>query len=96
MSEEKTASELVLETMRRILEQTTLRAILRPLGRTPLDVTEKEKAELLEPYETQIENDFVMCREVALQLVALAQSSAMAVDTGQDAGEVLILSSEEE
>lgn len=69
MSEQR---DRILETMRRVLQQTTLRAILRPLGRTPLDVREDEKEALLAPFETQIENDFVMCCEVADQLVALA------------------------
>ncbi len=63
----------ILETMRRVLRQTTLRAILRPLGRTPLDVTQDEADALLESYEAAIENDFVMCCEVANQLAALEQ-----------------------
>ncbi len=63
--------DAILETLRRVLRQTTLRAILRPLGRTPLDVTAEEADALLEPYAQQLETDFVMCREVAEQFAAL-------------------------
>lgn len=65
--------EAIQETMRRILRQTTLRAILRPAGKTPIEVTQAEADALLEPYEQAIDQDFAMCCEVADQLVAHAQ-----------------------
>lgn len=67
-----TPEKNVQETLRRILQQTTLRAILLPIGRTPLDVTQAEADALLEPYEAAIENDYQMCLEVSGQLIALA------------------------
>ena len=72
MNEE--AKKRIQETLRRVLRQTTLRAILRPLGRTPLDVSKTEEVQLLEPYEQAIEADYVMCCEVADQLVALSHA----------------------
>lgn len=71
-----TTRDYILETMRRVLRQTTLRAILKPLGRTPLEVSPQEAEMLLAPYEEAIERDFMMCAEVANQLVALAQQGA--------------------
>ena len=74
MNEE--AKKRIQETLRRVLRQTTLRAILRPLGRTPLDVSKAEEADLLEPYEQAIEADYVMCCEVADQLIALSHAGS--------------------
>lgn len=90
------AAERVRETFRRVLRQTTLRAILRPLGKTPLDVNEHEAAELLEPYQVAIEADFVMCTEVSNQLIALALAGGDAAreQLEQQADEDLSLSTE--
>ena len=91
-----TPAERVRETFRRILRQTTLRAILRPLGKTPLDVNEREAAELLEPYQVAIDADFLMCTEVSDQLIALALSGGDAVreQVEQQADEDLSLNTE--
>lgn len=90
-----TPREQILETMRRVLRQTTLRAILKPLDRTPLDVSPSEAAELLAPYEDAIDRDFLMCTEVANQLVALSHSGADAVQVREEA-ETLTLNSDDE
>lgn len=71
-----TESEAIKETMRRVLRQTTLRAILRPLGRTPIEVAKHEQDELLEPYEAAIGGDFLICCLAADQLVALSLRGA--------------------
>lgn len=89
------AKDRVLGTMRRVLEQTTLRAILRPLGRVPLDVSESEKEALLEPFRTQIENDFVMCCEIADQLVRLSHSKQEPEAQPQTEPVELVLSTED-
>lgn len=66
------AKDRVLGTLRRVLQQTTLRAILRPLDKVPIDVSREEAETLLAPFEAQIENDFVMCCEVVNQVLALS------------------------
>lgn len=76
--------EAIQETFRRILRQTTLRALLRPHGRTPLDVTQQEADAMLEPFEQFLDTDHLMCCEVADQLVALERAGANAVELRQE------------
>jgi hypothetical protein len=88
--------EAILETMRRILRQTTLRPLLRPLGRAPIDVTQVEADLMLEPYEEAIERDFVMCCEVADQLVALSHQGEEARAMATEADSVMFDSDDED
>jgi len=84
----------VLETFRRVLRQTTLRAIVRPQGRTPDELTQEEAAALLEPYEQALGADFSMCVEIADQLLALAENGKD-VEAQIEEATTLVLDSEE-
>lgn len=66
-----TPRDQILETFKRVLQQTTLRAILHPVGRTPIELSKEEADALLEPFEQLLESDFQICVEIADQLRAL-------------------------
>lgn len=47
----------------RVLRNTTLRALVRPLGQTPLEVTQERANELLDGYTAALQSDAAMLRE---------------------------------
>lgn len=90
-----TQRDRILETFKRVLQQTTLRAVLHPAGRTPIELSKEEADHLLAPFEQMIEADFEMCVEIADQLRALGEQAPV---EAQQLDEVatLELSTEEE
>jgi hypothetical protein len=70
-----------------VLAQTTLRALLAPLGKQPIDVDPREAKAMLEPFAAQLENDFMICCEVANQLAALDSSGVDAQRATAEAAE---------
>ncbi len=51
----------------RVLRNTTLRALLKPSGKTPLDVTLERQELLLEPYTAALQSDCAQLREAFKQ-----------------------------
>ncbi len=64
------------QTFRRILRQTTIRALLRNSGKQPLDLSPEEGDALIESFKDALEADQLMCVEVARNFYNLGFAAA--------------------
>jgi hypothetical protein len=70
-------------TVWRVLQQTTLRALVQGSGRTPVEVSAAEREKLLDPFTAALMRDAAMMREVLKQAYLLGVGSVHAQLHGQ-------------